>query len=125
MAKSTAKNITLMSILGIFLTVGAAFTMWGDISEQADELVYTPEEAAVEHKAILLASEMQQQTQAGFNAYTLRQLLQQEIAILKLRISEETDEEELLLLQEELRDKQAFIRKLQEEERRQLIKGES
>ncbi len=120
---ATKKQITLGGIAAIFLTAVALITSGEDLANKVDPLVVTELEAATAHAVIIADAGEQKQTQAGFNAYTLSSLLQQEIDILKLQIEVEEDDEELALLKEELKAKQAFVRKLQEEERRQLIEG--
>lgn len=120
------KKSSVMIAAGIVITLGAALSTLLAFPDQIDSVVHTESEAAAEHDEIsnelsglMLAAE---QTQAGFNAYTLNQLLQQELRILELQIEAEGDAEKKELLKEELKHKREFIRKLKEEERRQLLK---
>ena len=115
------QKITLGSLAAIFLTAAAVISSGSDIADKVDPYIVT--EAEEVHAVMMAEGGDAKQTQAGFNAYTLSQLLEQEIAILKLQIEIESDEDELALLKAELRSKQQFIRKLQEEERRQLLEG--
>lgn len=121
MSKKTTK-IVLGAAAFVFAAL-AAITQLTDVVETADALVVSEAEADEAHSTIRMASEQQQQTQAGFNAYTLRLLLEQEIEILELHIEFEEDEDELERLEAELEAKQSFIRKLEEEERRQMMKS--
>jgi len=117
------QKITLGSLAAIFLTAAAVISSGSDIADKVDPYIVTEAEAEEVHAVMMAEGGDAKQTQAGFNAYTLSQLLEQEIAILKLQIEIESDEDELALLKAELRSKQQFIRKLQEEERRQLLEG--
>ena len=107
------------------MTLATAFILFADVSEKIDPFIHTEAEAAEEHHAIMMVEEDHQQTQAGFNAYTLRLLLEQEIGILILKIESEEDAVEKTLLQAELESKQEFIRQLEKEEREQMMKGTS
>lgn len=108
--------------IGGFITVATAFTILADLPEKVDPLVHTTSEAEAEHASINTQLASSEQTQAGFNAYALAQILQQEVDILKLKIDAEEDEDEKELLREELKAKQAMIRQLEEEQRKQLMK---
>ena len=115
-------------IIGTVTTIVAALSaisMFADVPDKVDPWVHTEAEAAEEHEAIVVAEEMAQQTQAGFNAYTLKAIMEQEIAILELQIEAEEDEDEKEILEAELRSKRALIRQLEAEERKQLLKGSS
>lgn len=110
---------------GVIITLGAAFGTLVDLPDKVDPLLQTEAEALADHEAISAEFLAAEQTQAGFNAYTLNQLLQQEVKILELQIKQETDDEQRELLKEELDEKKKFIRKLKEEERKQLLKGKN
>lgn len=112
----------LASLAGLVALLGAIGTLT-DFPEKVDPLIHTEAEAKEEHHQIYMASEQAQQTQAGFNAYTLRLLLEQEIEILKLKIETEEDPDEKKLLEAQLASKLAFIHKLELEEREQMMKG--
>lgn len=121
MSKKTAGWI--LGGLAVVITVTTAITQVTNVAETADALIVSEAEAEEAHGKITLASEQAQQTQAGFNAYTLRLLLEQEIAVLELQIEAEEDETEKELLEVELKAKQTFIRQLEDEERRQMMKS--
>lgn len=116
------RNIILASFAAVVATATAIGTLT-DVPEKLDPWIHTEAEALMEHGDIILAAEQSKQTQAGFNAYTLKALMEQEIVILELRIGAEEDEDEKALLEAELAAKRAFIRQLEEEERRQLLRG--
>lgn len=122
MRKSITKGAIWGGIAG-FITLATAITLLADVSEKADVLIQSEAEALADHEDILLASEQVQQTQAGFNAYTLRLLLEQEIEILELQVETEDDEEAKEVLEMELNAKKTFILQLEEEERKQMMKG--
>lgn len=119
----THKQKIITGWAGAVLALGGAFLISFDVSDKIDAQFVTEAEATVEHDIILLAGEEAQQTQAGFNAYTLQAIMEQEIEILVLQIEVEKDEETANLLRKKLASKQAFILRLQEEERKQLLKG--
>ncbi len=119
-------NVTkksVLGVLGLFVLVMTAFALLSDVSSQVDPFVHTEDEAREEHAVITLAAEEEKQTQAGFNAYTLKVILMQELEILELQILAEADEEKKILLKERLASKKSFILKLEEEEQRQMLKG--
>jgi len=118
-----AKQGAIWGGIAAFITLATAVTLLADVSDKADGLVQSEAEALADHEEILLASEQAQQTQAGFNAYTLRLLLEQEIEILELFIEAEEDEDEKKLMEAELEAKKAFIQQLEDEEHRQMMKG--
>jgi len=105
------------------VSIASAVSMFADVPNKVDPWIHTEAEAEQEHSQILMAEEQAQQTQAGFNAYTLRLLLEQEIAILELQIEAEEDEAAKKLLEAQLASKHAFIHQLEEEERKQMLKG--
>lgn len=111
---------SVISLVAIVSTI----SMFADVPNKVDPWIHTEAEAAEEHHAIMMAEEKQQQTQAGFNAYTLRLLLEQEIEILLLQIEAEDDEAELRILEAKLAAKLEFIERLELEEREQMMKGE-
>ena len=118
------KKWTVGAILATLAAAAAAISNLGTVDEFVDPLMVTEQEAADTHEVMNDQYAVAEQTQAGFNAYTLSQLLEQEIAILKLQIETESDQTEKEILQAELAYKQDFIRKLQEEERRQMLGAE-
>lgn len=120
---SNATKWTIGALAAGFLTFAAVVASMNDLAELADPLVITEAEAEEIHGMISEAQVASEQTQAIFNAYTLRQILLQEITILELQIENEEDEDKRAELQDQLRVKKEFIRKLEEEERKQLIKG--
>jgi len=115
----------ILATLAALVTVTGAVGTLTDFPEKLDPLIHTEAEAVEEHNQIIMAEEQVQQTQAGFNAYTLKAILEQEIAILELQIEAEEDEDEKEFLEAELKHKQDFIRQLEEEARKQLLKGGS
>lgn len=114
----------MIGIIGLLITVGTLITTMDDVSEVIDPYVFTEAEAATAHDLMAANADEKQQTQAGFNAYTLRQLLQQEVEILVLRIRTETDPEKIEELRSRLKAKRDFMQRLEDEEREQLLKGE-
>jgi len=122
MAKSK-KEITVMSAVGIVIAVATAITLLGDVSETVDPYVHTTSEAEEEHGVIVMAAETNENAQAVFNAYALRQILLQEIDILVLTIEATDNEEKKESLKEILKSKRGFIQSLDNEQRRQLAKG--
>lgn len=110
---------SLISMVALF----SAISMFADVPAKVDPWIHTEAEAKEEHHQILMAEEQTKQTQAGFNAYTLRLLLAQEISILELQIDAEEDEDEKKLLEVKLVSKYAFIEQLELEERKQMLIG--
>lgn len=116
------RNVIMASVISLVAIV-STISMFADVPDKVDPWIHTEAEAAEEHHAIIMAEEQVQQTQAGFNAYTLRLLLEQEIEILLLQIEAEEDAAELRILEAELAAKLAFIERLELEEREQMMKG--
>ena len=114
----------IIATVTTIIAVASAISMFADVPDKVDPWIHTESEAAEEHHIITMAAEQQEQTQAGFNAYTLRLLIEQEIAILYLQIEVEQDEDELRILEAKLTAKLAFIEQLELEERKQMMKGE-
>lgn len=117
----TNRNIIMAGIVAA-ISIISAISMFADVPDKVDPWIHTEAEAAEEHSEILLAEEQSKQTQAGFNAYTLRLLLEQEIAILELQIEAEKDPAKKRVFEAELAAKREFILKLEQEEREQLLK---
>jgi ribonuclease PH len=116
------KRNTIMISIGGAISALALFGAVVDLPDKVDPLVHTEAEAIEEHEIIVAQADTAEQTQAGFNAYTLRALMEQEIEILKLQIEAEKDADERKALKRELESKEEFIRNLEEEERKQLMK---
>lgn len=123
MTHKFTKKEKVLGAISAFVVIATALGLLLDVSEKFDPWIHTEAEAAEEHNAIILAEEQVQQTQAGFNAFTLRLLLEQEIELLELQIEVEDDEEEKSSLKYQLKKKQDFIQQLEDEERRQMLKG--
>lgn len=113
----------ILAGLAVAFSIVSGVSMFADVPGKIDPWIHTEAEAVEEHHIITMAAEQQEQTQAGFNAYTLKAIMQQEIQILMLQIEVEDDVEASLLLKEELALKRSFIQRLEAEERRQLLRG--
>lgn len=113
----------IIAAVTIIISTASAISMFADVPGKVDPWVHTETEAAEEHFTITMAADEQEQTQAGFNAYTLGLLLEQEIEILKLQLEVEKDPDERKLLEAELKIKLEFIEKLEAEKRKQMMKG--
>lgn len=117
---------TQLTIGGAIVLLGVLATAIGNyekVTSFVDPMVESEAEANAAHEKMQLAENDTQQTQAGYNAYMMRQILLQEIETLKLKIKAETDPDKKAELQAELESKQEFVRKLKQEERRQMMKG--
>ena len=123
MPKQLSKRNVIMASIVAAISILSAISMFADVPDKIDPWIHTEEEAKEEHRVITTAAEDAQQTQAGFNAYTLKQILMQEIEILELQVDAVADPEEKEVLQLELDKKKAFILQLEEEARKQMMKG--
>lgn len=125
MTHKFTKKEKVLGAISAFIVVATALSLLLDVSEKFDPWIHTESEAAEEHEAIIMAEEEVQQTQAGFNAFTLRLLLEQEIEVLELQIEAEAEEDEKEVLKQKLKKKRDFIQQLEDEERKQMMKGQS
>jgi len=122
MATKKTKQWTIAALASAFLMLVAVIGGAEKVAATADPYIVTEAEAAVSHNEIEEVQSDAEQTQAGFNAYTLKQILLQEVEILKLKIASETDPAAKEILQLQLQHKMEFITGLENEARRQLLK---
>lgn len=122
---TTRKQNWILGAAGAVAAVLTAVYLIIDLPEKVDPLIFTAVEAQAAHDLMLADNQKTQNVQAAFNAYTLRQLLLQEIKLLELQIAQEEDEAEREELLDELKHKKEFVRELEDEERRQMHGGES